>query len=363
MSKAPAIHSYPCPNCGANTVFGPGTGALLCDHCGQKTPIVQSVDRIAENDYRTAVADAAMAPMIAMTSGASEVQCKTCGARAQSNKHAERCAFCDSAMIVELPAEPMLLPQALLPFEQKREDAQLRFVKWLSTRWFAPFKLVARAKRDGLDGVYLPYWTYDAHTSTSYEGERGDHYWTTETYTDSNGNRQTRQVQQTRWSHASGTVTVDFDDLLVCASKSLPAALIEELEPWDVETLSPFDGRYLAGFIAERHKVELTDGFEVAKERMEPRIINEIHQDIGGDVQRISSHQTEHRNVTWKHILLPMWLSAFHYGERVFRVTVNARTGEVSGERPYSAFKITVFVLFIAALIGGLIYLFATRGR
>jgi hypothetical protein len=357
MSKAPAIAQYPCPNCGANTVFSPGTDALSCDHCGNKNPIQPSTAPIADNDYNATLADIARAPTTTINAGALEIQCKTCGARAQSSRQSERCAFCDSAMIVELPAEPMMLPQALLPFDQTREQAQTLFVGWLATRWFAPFKLVARAKRDGLDGVYLPYWTFDARTVSEYEGQRGDHYWETETYVDSNGNQQTRQVQHTRWSYASGSVSVPFEDLLVCASTSLPADLVQRLEPWDVEQLRPFNGQYLAGFLAERHKVQLPDGHDIAQQRMDPEIRSAIRQDIGGDEQRISSQRTSYFDETWKHILLPTWLSAFHYGNKVYRVTVNARTGEVAGERPYSAFKITMLVLFIVALIGGLIYL------
>jgi hypothetical protein len=357
-ASSAAINQFPCVNCGANTVFGPGTGSMLCAHCGHAEPVEASSAPIVENDYKATLAQAGTAGPVAPTSTAGkEIQCKNCGARTMSSKQAERCAFCDSAMVVELPPEPMQLPQAVLPFEIKRDKAQELFVTWLSTRWFAPFKLVARAKREGLDGVYLPYWTYDSATVTDYRGERGDYYYVTVSYTDSNGKQQTKQERRTRWSNASGTVNVDFDDVLICGSKSLPAKLVIDLEPWDLERLAAFNPKYLAGFMAERQAIELAEGFGLAQVRMEPRINDAIRSDIGGDEQRISSTDVDYRDITWKHILMPLWLSAFHYNEKVFRVTVNARTGEVTGERPYSAFKIIMFILMICAIIGGIVYL------
>ena len=64
----------------------------------------------------------------------------------------------------------------------------------------------------------------------------------------------------------------------------------------------------------------------------------------------------QHADVTWKHFLLPLWISSFRYDEKVYRFMVNARTGEVAGERPYSVIKIVLFVLFIVAVVGGIIF-------
>ncbi|MFD2146553.1 hypothetical protein [Mucilaginibacter antarcticus] len=85
-----------------------------------------------------------------------------------------------------------------------------------------------------LKGVYLPHWTYDTDTTTIYTGQRGDYYYTTETYTETVNGRsetRTRQVRHTRWSSASGTVNCDFRDLVVPASKSLPDKTLYNLTP------------------------------------------------------------------------------------------------------------------------------------
>jgi len=206
-----------------------------------------------------------------------------------------------------------------------------------------------------MDGVYLPYWAFDAAGHVAYRGERGEYYYETVRYTE-NGEDKTREERRTRWYNASGAIDVAYDDVLVCGSPSLPEKLIEKLEPWDLPSLATFDGRFLAGFAAERYRVDAKAGFETAKERVDPDIRKQIRRDIGGDEQRIHDVNTDWNAVGFRHVLLPLWLSAFRYRDRVFHVTINARTSEIAGERPYSAAKIALFVLAIAALIAGIAY-------
>ena len=95
----------------------------------------------------------------------------------------------------------------------------------------------------------------------------------------------------------------------------------------------------------------LRQGFQEAQKVMEPRIAQTIRSDIGGDVQRISSANSSYDKITFKHILLPVWICAYRYKEKVYRFLINARTGEVQGERPWSAIKIALAVL--SALVAG----------
>ena len=100
----------------------------------------------------------------------------------------------------------------------------------------------------------------------------------------------------------------------------------------------------------------LRAGFNLAKDKMVPDIDSKIRWDIGGDEQRILSKTTYYQNITFKYILLPVWISAYRFKERTFQFLVNARTGEVQGERPWSWIKITLLVIFILALIGVIVY-------
>jgi hypothetical protein len=357
-SQTEGLKQYPCKACGAKLQFKPGASALTCTFCGAETAIPQSEADIAEMDFH---AWAAVAGKEAPLEEQRAVRCEACGAETvlEGSEMAKRCAFCDSPLVAEATVQRRIKPQSLLPFKLQKEEAAACFQKWVSSRWFAPSDLQATARAAAIDGVYTPYWTYDSNTESFYRGERGIDYYETESYTTTENGQtvtKTRQVKKTRWYSVSGVVWNSFDDVLVVGSRSLPAPLAQRLEPWDLKSLVPYSDDYLAGFIAEAYQVQLAEGFESAKKIMDMHIREAVRRDIGGDQQRIHSVKTRYDDITFKHVLLPIWISAYRYRDKVWRFLVNARTGEVQGERPYSALKIAMLVTFIVALIGLLVY-------
>ncbi len=100
--------------------------------------------------------------------------------------------------------------------------------------------------------------------------------------------------------------------------------------------------------MAESYQIDLVEGFDLAQRIMEEHIRAAIRRDIGGDHQRILTMQTQYDNITFKHVLLPIWLCAYLYQGRTYRFLVNGRTGEVQGERPWSLVKISLLVLALA---------------
>ena len=352
---------FPCSACGARLQFMPGTTALACPYCGSRNTIAGSGGAIEELDYRaflTRVAgDEEMLDV-------QQVPCGRCGARTTIPPEvaASTCPFCGSSLVITTRTVRLIKPRSLLPFKIDQGTAFAHFRQWIQSRWFAPgdLKKYARSEQK-LAGVYVPYWTYDTNTTSRYTGQRGDHYYESETYTAQENGRsvtRTRQVRRTRWTHAGGTVRDQFDDVLVAGSKSLPAEYAARLEPWDLESLAPYADDYLSGFRAESYQVGLEEGFELARKIMDGKIRESVCRDIGGDEQRVFSVDTDYADITFKHILLPVWLSAYRLRDKVYRILINARTGEVQGERPYSAWKIAaavvagIIVVAIIALIG-----------
>ncbi len=100
----------------------------------------------------------------------------------------------------------------------------------------------------------------------------------------------------------------------------------------------------MSGFQAEAYQVDLGDGFAQARQEMDGPIREAVAADIGGDHQRIATIRTQFDGITFKHILLPVWISAYRYGDRTYRFLINGATGEVQGERPWSAAKIALTV-------------------
>ncbi len=358
-----------CSGCGAGLRFDPGQETLTCPYCNARTAVSgareTAAQAVEELDFD------AWASRLAGTAEGDEVlaaRCSGCGAETTlpPNVVAEACPFCGSSLLPAAQSERAVRPRALLPFRVTRADAEKALERWVGTLWFAPNDFVKGARREGgITGVYVPYWTYDARAVTRYAGMRGEWYWVSETYTTTENGRQvtrTRQVRKTRWYPASGTVHDAFDDVLVVASGSLPEKEATALQPWDLDSLVPYSDEYLAGFRAECYQCGLEEGFAKARPVMEAAIHQTIRADIGGDEQMVTSADVRYSDVTFKHVLLPVWVGAWRHGDRVYRRIVNARTGEVQGERPWSWIKITLAVLFALAVLAVVALLFGGEG-
>ena len=336
---------YPCANCGANVEFSPGTTVLKCPYCGAETPLGPTGRQVQEHSY----AQFAGLPRKPIATLAPHVfTCKGCGAITQSDKISDRCQFCGAPLVADVTSGDMVLPEAVLPFGVDRPALREALKGWTSSRWFAPNGLKKVTAAESSHSTYLPHWTYDARTVSNYWGERGEHYWETETYTE-DGETKTRQVQRTRWWPASGTVARDFDDVLITGTTRVAPKHLDKLEPWPLPESEPYRPEYLAGHETLRYDVEPESGLETAKSRMASVIEQDCREDIGGDEQRVRQVDTQYGDVTFKLMLLPVWIACYLHAGKTYNILVNGRTGEVVGERPYSAAKIAAAVT--AALV------------
>jgi hypothetical protein len=356
-----------CKDCGALLKFKPGTLHLACEYCGAQNEIAQPAQAgaVKENSLDDFLASHSQ-PDEQMT--VTQVKCDGCHAvnTFDPKTVADKCAFCGSPLVVKSAStSTMHRPEYVLPFGIDGPKASANFKQWLSSLWFAPNDLKAYADTSkGLNGVYLPFWTFDCSTDSNYTGQRGDDYLVNETYTaQENGKNvtRTRHVTKTRWSSASGRVNDVFDDILVEATQSLNQDKLRSLEPWDLNNLVAYDDKYLSGFRTESFALDLKSGYVEAKARMTPVIESSIRRDIGGDRQMIHSVSTTYHNPSFKHILLPVWLSAYRYNDKVYQFLINARTGEVQGERPWSTAKIVLAVLGGLTLAAVLYFMFGQQ--
>jgi len=360
----PAGRKFPCPSCGARLDFDPAVRGLKCPFCGYQQAIRKGVaGDVLEREIDDYLGREE-AHGKAIPGRETQTRCPGCGAVVLLEKKVatERCPFCATALENEPEsAAGMIPPESLLPFEVDLRAARDGFAKWLHGLWFAPGELRTVARLGQLTGVYLPYWTYDAHNVTFYDGERGEDYYTTESYTTRNAQgetrTETRQVRHTRWYPVSGDVAHFFDDVLVQASKSVPGDLLAGASPWPLNKLEPFRPDYLSGFRAERYAVGLKEGLANAKRVMQPTIDNLVRRDIGGDHQRVHEQKTRYSAVTFKPLLLPLWVAVYRYHDKTYQVLVNGQTGKVTGYRPYSWAKIVRLILLVTAVIGVIVWL------
>ena len=347
--------TFPCSSCGADLIFSPGASKMKCPYCGAETDCPTPKGPILEMDFESQLSSLESS---AATTTVTEVNCEACAATNQleANATSGECAFCGTPFVQQPKSANVIMPQAVLPFSVTKEDAINTFRSWIDGLWFAPSKLKENARDiEKLKGLYLPHWTYDAHTINDYTGERGEYYYETEYYEDSSGNEQSREVQRTSWHYAPpGRVAVEFDDILVPASDTLPRKYVDELEPWDLQELTPYSDEYLSGFQSESYTTDLRGGFNIAKDKMAPKINSAIGSDIGGDTYRINSKQSYYKNISFKYILLPVWISAYRYKEKTYQFLINARTGELQGDRPWDFTKV---ILIVLAILGAFLIL------
>jgi len=357
-------HRFPCETCGSDMRFDPGDEQLICDFCGN----VDLIDHgpwarsgaIKELDFKAAVAAELSSAEIEETRAST---CPNCGARIEfdSNVHATECPYCATPVVTDTGAQRQIKPRAVLPFSLDERAARGAMVNWLGSLWFAPNGLMEYARKGRrLNGVYTPCWTFDADTKSSYDGQRGTVYHESRNVT-RNGKSETIRVQKIRWRRVSGRVARFFDDVLVVASTALPEKFQKGVTNWDLTRLEPYQPEYLAGFRAEAYTVELADAFIDARAIIDRQIVRDIKFDIGGDRQRVEDVETRISDVTFKHILVPLWLAAYKYRGRSFRFVVNGQSGQVMGERPWSAWKLAFAIVAAAILAAAAGYIYATN--
>ncbi|MEM6886879.1 MAG: TFIIB-type zinc finger domain-containing protein [Pseudomonadota bacterium] len=351
---------FPCNSCGADMRFDARGGQMVCDHCGNTIALDEASEAshpLAELDFRAAIANELPKAEMETTRVS---KCPNCAAEVQFDPtlHAMECPFCATPVVADTGEHRHIKPRGVLPFAVDEKAARDAMNDWLGRLWFAPNGLQDYARKGRrMQGIYVPYWTYDADTATAYAGERGTIYYQTRTVM-RDGRREQVRVPKIRWRPKKGRVKRFFDDVLVLASRSLPKRYTEALQPWDLSALEPYSSAYLAGFRAEGYAITLEEGFSEARKIMDAAILRDIRFDIGGDQQRVHRVSTDVRDVTFKHVLLPVWLAAYKYRGETYRFVVNGRTCKVQGERPWSATKIAfaVIVGVLAAAAFGYLY-------
>ncbi|WP_236667569.1 hypothetical protein, partial [Nonomuraea sp. K271] len=343
--------AQPCAGCGASVAFAPGTTALRCPYCGLEQQIAPPARRVREHSF-----DAFLAKPRVHTLARHQFTCPGCGARTESDALSMGCQFCSTALVADTANDSQITPEAVLPFALDRGGTRTALRGWVRTRWFAPNRLKKVSEAETMKSTYLPHWTFDAATVSDYTGQRGKHYWVTQSYT-SNGQRKTRRVRKTRWHPAAGRVARTFDDVLVPATTRLPGERLNALQPWPLERAVAFQPGYVTGHHSLRYDTEPQAGMELAKGVMHQAILGDCRRDIGGDEQRVHSVNTSYADVTFKLVLLPVWVGNYVFSGKTYQVMINGVSGEVHGDRPYSAVKIAFAVLAALIVLAAMVWL------
>lgn len=280
------------------------------------------------------------------------VQCQSCKAVSVFDpaRVGQNCDFCGSPSLLDYTEiKAPIRPQGLLPFKVDGGRVRDQIRKWFSTKWLAPNNLKQRALVDRIHGVYIPYWTFDAHVVCPWDAEAGHYYYTTETYRDNQGRTQTRQVRHTRWESASGQITHFFDDEPVAGTQGVRQDLLRQVEPFATSELVGYDTAYLSGFVVEHYQVVLIEAAERSQQSMHEKLMALCGAEVPGDTYRNLQIHPTYSDRTFKHVLVPIWLLSYTYGAKIYQVIVNGYSGQIAGDYPKSFWK--VFLLVVVVLI------------
>lgn len=340
--------TFVCQTCGGVVKYDIDSEKFRCSSCQTECSIETVSNSVVEYDFSQY---AQREKNSVAFEGMAVVHCQNCGCEITFDEFqvSTTCPMCSSTQVATVKQSGGIPPEGIVPFKVDKNDARQKFKKWVKSRWFAPNDFKKKYGEGLLNGMYLPFWTYDAEAFAFYSGRGGRH----RTERDKEGN--TRTV--TDWTFVSGAVSSSFDDVQICASDR--GKEIKGIMPFDtIEGTKPYSASYLSGFYAELYKIKADTAFESAKQTMEAELHSLAEKDIRRryDVAEVNTLNTKYSNVTYKHLLLPIWGSSFGYKGKTYNYYVNGQTGKVDGKRPYSVAKILAAIGVAVVIIAAVIY-------
>ncbi len=337
---------YSCPNCGAPIKFDPKTFTLECSYCGFKHQLNGQTSNV---EFDLNGDESKLDKSWAQET--KTVKCEGCGALNIIEKDGitSTCPFCGSNQVVDTEELAGIKPHRVLPFKYTDEEAQQIYIKWVKKKFYTPRPIKKNKIKVMVNGVYLPAWTFDTNSISSYVGRLGKHY----TRTVGSGKNR-RVVTETRWFRINGSINVNFDDLIVNAGKQISQNEIEAICPFSTNDSFEYDKKFLAGFSAEHYQLSLNQGWENAKKISLPIIESHILSKYTYDVKGEININPSYFNVKYKYVLIPVWIGNYTYKGKNYRFLVNGETGKLRGKAPISGWKVAftvILIIILAALI------------
>lgn len=345
------VKSFACENCGAKQHWDAQIQRLKCDYCNST--------KVVEVDYGPPTEHPlfSVPPEKARRGWDMEMKsalCDSCGARITSGKLAGFCPFCSGPYVRELPPDDEIIrPEHVIRFRVSRKRMLAIFKKWIGRGWLRPSKLKKMHDPGNVWGVYLPFWTYDTSAYSDWTAMSGYYYYVTRTV-GSGKNRRTVSERRIRWVPSSGSREGFYDDVLVPATRGLDNDLLHGIYPFNLDNLVPYKPEYLSGWLAEDYSVGLPEGWLTAKKQVEERERRKCAREVPGDTHSSLRVNTVLSRMTYKHILLPVWLASYRYNKRTYRFLVNGQTGKISGHAPISWYKVAAIIMALAAIVAGI---------
>ncbi|MBR3143234.1 MAG: TFIIB-type zinc ribbon-containing protein [Clostridiales bacterium] len=344
-----------CPNCGSNLTLNADTQMLDCPNCGSTFDPATLAVTVEELEAKPAEPDvltqAPAADQTAQTQPGAQPQgapeqtefvCNACGAKLVTDAHtaATFCAFCGSPALVGKRLTEQFQPQYMIPFKYSRSAAEAAFIKWAGKGKWTPFGFVSKKNVQKMTGLYVPFWLFNIRATIDASGT-GDkiHYSGDDEIIETFSFKRNAQLS---WSHVPLDGETRIDD-----------ALMEAIEPFDFDSLIPYDYRYLPGFYADRYDQSPQDLSARATKRGMDGIDKALKSSLKGtfDRFRIKENKSRIDSMEANYALLPVWFLSYKYMNKYYYFAMNGQTGEVAGQIPVSPVKKMMFFFIVLGIL------------
>ena len=112
--------------------------------------------------------------------------------------------------------------------------------------------------------------------------------------------------------------------------------------------------------MAYHYDTSIEDCWGSAKGVMDGRIRRGILSRYVYDKVAYLNVSTSHQDVTYKYVMLPVYVGNFNYKKKLYNFYVNGSTGKVKGKTPKSLWKILLTVALCLGVALSIVYLFLT---
>ena len=343
-----------CPKCGATDIsLNVNKGLLRCNYCRHEfePEKVAGMETDLSKLEGTVVGSGAQ-DIIAGTDEVLTFKCSSCGAEVvidTAEAMQARCHWCRNTLSVNQQIPNGAVPDIVLPFRIKKEEAKAGIEKFVGSRkFFAHPQFKKEFTADNVMGVYLPYMVVDINAHANLTGQ-GEHL--VRTYTQGTG-----KDEKTYYDADLYDVEREFDividgltvessaDKLNNKDRSKTNNIINSIMPFDIENSVKWNANYLKGYSSEKRdtNIEQLKGlvYKQAKDIARHKTNDTLkHYDRG---VAWSNEDLDVKGQQWKAAYLPVWLYSYHQKNKnlLHYVAVNARTKETMGSVPIHMMKL-----------------------
>ncbi len=338
-----------CLACGAKMVFDPDNQKLSCPYCGNMSDI--DLSKLShEINFNELLSN----PQNDWGNETHVFRCNNCGSTEvlSKNEIAKECSFCGTTNIVAVQELSGLKPNGVIPFSISKEKATNAVTTWARKKFFAPSAFKKSAKPEKIKGTYSPAFTFDTKSRSSYYGRLGKYYYRTVTR---NGKRQT--VREIRYFNVAGNYDMQFDDILIQASDKIAQGDLNNMRPFDTNNSNEYSTDFLHGYVAQSSTKTGQECWNeaqiVARSEIRRRILSRYRYDI----VVFFEVNTAFMDVTYKYLLLPIYVGHCNWKKKLYNFFVNGKNGKVSGKTPLSPLKIGIAIMLGLAVVVGVFLL------